>query len=409
MKRMMQIAVAATMALYVACQSDNDFNGELPDAEPLQLVLTEKIETDNTFALDLFRTTCSFAKTAGNVFISPLSVSMALNMTVNGAAGQTRDEMLDALRAGRYTMDEINEYSRTLRKALVEVDPSTELSIANSIWYRQGLTVKAPFTDANRKNYDAEIRETNFASPDAVKQINAWCAQNTKNKIPKIVETVPDKAMMYLINAVYFKGIWKKKFKESDTHSEDFHLADGSTRKVDMMRQTAAFNYASDENAGYLELPYGNRAFNMIVILPHEEKTTGDVTAQLDSEHWSTVMQSLAGYEVNLRMPRFRTECEYKMHDGILPDMGMTVPFTDAADFSGISDLTLCISEVIHKTFVEVNEKGTEAAAATSVSMAPTAALPMPVIDFTVDRPFLFAIREKSTGVILFMGRMENV
>jgi serpin B len=409
MKKTIQITLAGMMTLCVACQSgDDDFKGELPDAEPLQLTLTEKIETDNTFALDLFRATCSFAKAADNVFISPLSVSMALNMTANGAAGQTRDEMLDALRARRYTMDEINEYSRTLRKALMEVDPSTELSIANSIWYKLGLPVKAPFIDVNRENYNAEIKETDFSSPDALKQINGWCAANTNDKITEIIKSIPGNAVMYLINAVYFKGIWKMEFKESDTQREDFRLADGSARQVDMMRQTATFDYFADENAAYLELPYGNRAFSMVVILPHEGRTTDDVTAQLDSEHWNAVMQAKSNREVTLRLPRFKTECEYQLQNGILPGMGMVIPFTGSADFSGICGLSLCISRVIHKTYVEVNEKGTEAAAVTAVEML-TSVGPSTPMNFTVDRPFLFVIRERSTGIILFMGRMENV
>jgi serpin B len=392
-----------------ACQSDSDdesSNGELPKAEPIRLELAEKVSTDNTFALDLFRTTCQYAKSTDNVFISPLSVSMALNMTANGAQGATKDEILTALRAGDYSMDDVNEYSRSLRTALMEVDPSTEFAVANSIWYRQGFPVKAPFIDVNRTNYDAEVREIDFSSPAAVTQINGWCARNTKDKITEIIDGIDDDVVMYLINAVYFKGIWVSKFDKKETKKEDFHLPDGTVRKVDMMRQQASFNYTTDENAGYLELPYGNQAFSMIVILPHEGKTTDDVTAQLNSERWNGCMERLSSWDVNLRLPRFKAECKYSLEKDILPDMGMTTPFTQLADFSGISDRATLISSVIHKTYVDVDEEGTEAAAVTAVKMVFTSVSPGPIV-FTVDKPFLFAIRERSTGVILFMGRME--
>ncbi|MDR2138171.1 MAG: serpin family protein [Tannerella sp.] len=395
-----------------ACQSDSKNEsgiGELPEAEPIRLRLAEKVAADNTFALDLFRTACRFAKPAENVFVSPVSVSMALNMAANGANGVTRDEMFAALRERDYTMEEVNEYSRSLRTALMEVDPSTAFSIANSIWYRQGFPVKAPFIDVNRENYDAEVNEIDFASPDALRQINGWCARKTRDKITEIVEQINGNVMI-LINAVYFKGVWRSKFKEKDTEKADFHLPDGSVRKVDMMRQTASFSYTADEYAGYLELPYGNQAFSMMVILPHEGRTPDEVTARLDREYWNERMSLLARQPVNLRLPRFKTENKYLLHTDILPDMGMKAPFSPEADFGGISDHPLNISSVIHKTYVEVNEEGTEAAAVTAVNMITSAGGPPPSpIDFRVDRPFLIALCEKSTGIILFMGRMEAV
>jgi serpin B len=404
--------MAALCTSLVACQSDSDdesANGELPAAAPIRLALAEKVETDNTFALNLFRKTIRYAKTAENVFISPLSVGMALNMTANGALGTTKNEMLTVLCAEGYSMEDVNEYSRSLRAALMEVDPSTEFAVANSIWYRLGFPVKAPFIDVNRANYDAEVNEIDFASPDAMTQINGWCARNTKDKIPEIIDRIDEDMIMYLINAVYFKGIWTLKFDRKETKKEDFHLSDGTICKVDMMRLQTPFNYTTDENAGYLELSCGNQAFGMIVILPHEGKTTDDVTAQLDSEHWNDRMTGLVSREVSLRLPRFKAECKYRLEKNILPDMGMITPFTASADFGGISDQPLRISSVIHKTYVDVDEEGTEAAAVTAVTMMLGSAglSPTTPVPFTVNKPFLFAIRERSTGVILFMGRME--
>jgi serpin B len=328
-------------------------------------------------------------------------------MTVNGAQGTTKDEMLTALRAQGYSMADINEYSRSLRTALVEIDPSTELAIANSIWYRVGFPVKTPFIDVNQTNYNAEVREIDFSSPDAVTQINGWCARNTKDKIPEIIEEIGPDVVMYLINAVYFKGIWVYQFDKKDTKEENFYLPDGTTGKVNMMHQQTTLNYTVDENAAYLELPYGNRAFSMIVILPNGDKTPDDVATQLDSERWNNRIEELSGREIDLRLPRFKAECKYLMQKNILPDMGMITPFAPWADFGGISDIETYISAVIHKTYVDVDEEGTEAAAVTAVEMveyASNSAAPLP---FTVNKPFLFAIRERSTGVILFMGKME--
>jgi serpin B len=404
--------MAALCVSLAACQSNSDDepqNGELSPAESIRLALAEKVETDNTFALDLFRTTCQYAEPAENVFISPLSVSMALNMTVNGAQGTTKDEMLTALRAQGYSMNDVNEYSRSLRTALVKVDPSTEMAIANSIWYREGFPVKAPFIDVNRTNYDAEVREIDFSSPDALTQINGWCARQTKDKIPEIIDKIAPDVVMYLINAVYFKGIWVYQFDKKDTKEENFYLPDGTTSKVNMMHQQAALNYTTDKNAAYLELPYGNRAFSMIVILPQGNKTPDEVAAQLDSERWNNRMEELSGREINLRLPRFKAECKYFMEKNILPDMGMTTPFTPLADFGGISDWATYISAVIHKTYVDVDEEGTEAAAVTAVEMMFTSVDPSAPLPFTVNKPFLFAIRERSTGVILFMGKMETL
>lgn len=410
MKRIIQFIAFSFGGILIACEAnDHPENQTLPEAKPIELRLGAKIETDNSFAIDLFKTTCATSDQT-NVFISPLSVSMALNMTLNGAGGETAEQMKEALRASGYSIEQINEYSRSLREALMEVDPSTQLVIANSIWYREGFTVKDNFIQVNSEDYNAEIKPLNFSSPDAMKQINNWCALQTGNKIKEILDDIPDNAVMYLINAVYFKGIWVSRFDKTHTQKDDFYpVGSSSPLKVDMMRQEADFNYYSDIDGEYLELPYGNNAFSMILMLPQEGKTTDDILDNLSSNYWNDVITSMHGAKVNLRLPRFETECEYKMQEKILPDMGMIIPFTDAADFGGMSDIPLCISEVVHKTFVEVNEEGTEAAAVTNVGMIVTSTGPGEVKDYIVNKPFLFAIRENSTGVILFIGKIGEV
>ena len=398
----------------LSCDSDGDNikggDGYLPYAEPISIELEEKVGTDNAFAFDLFKTTYRLAEES-NVFVSPLSVNWALSMTLNGAKGTTLDEMIEVIKAKGYSLDDINKYNKSLREALVAVDKSTTLSIANSIWYHNSYTFENDFLSANKNNYDAEIRPIDFSSSNAVTQINDWVSNKTNKKIPKIINELSPDAVFCLLNAIYFKGIWRDKFDVNKTKDEDFYAEDGvSMGKVKMMNQTHFFTYADDENCGYIGLPYGNGAFSMIVMLPHEGKTIDNVISNLNSKSWNAAMNDMGSYEVNLRLPRFKTECKYEMHEDILPDMGMDVPFTDFANFSGITKNTrIKISKVIHKSFVEVNEEGTEAAAVTLVEGVTGAPPPGTKIDYVVNKPFAFAIRENSTGVILFIGKIGRI
>ena len=391
---------AGLLALLVAagCKSDGD--------EPIP-EKAEKVARDNAFTFDLLRAVRKHS-TDANVFISPLSVSMALNMTLNGAVGTTADEMRTALRESGYSTADINAYSRELRETLLRADPKTTIGIANSIWYRQGATVKAPFIEANRTYYDAEVQALDFSSPTAT--INGWCARKTNNKIKEIVKRVDPTTFMYLINAVYFKGAWTTRFEKKNTHSMIFRRADGSTQTVQMMNLMDTFRYASSNVCDYLEMDYGNHAFSMVVMLPKDGKTTRDVIAMMDGKKWADAIQSLTLKEIHVLLPRFKAECEYPMHEHILPDMGMKIPFNPMlADLSGIADISafgrLFISSVIHKTFVQVDEEGTEAAAVTSIDIVGSNESSF----FIVDRPFLFVIREKSTGAILFIGEIGEI
>ena len=417
---------AGLLALLVAAGCKSDGDEPIPEPKPtpgttvdttrhitpvvpVELKKAEKVARDNAFTFDLLRAVRKHS-TDANVFISPLSVSMALNMTLNGAVGATADEMRTALRESGYSTADINAYSRELREALLRADPKTTIGIANAIWYRQGATVKAPFIEANRTYYDAEVQALDFFSPSATATINGWCAQKTNNKIKEIVKQVDPTTFMYLINAVYFKGAWTTRFEKKNTRSGDFRRADGSTQKVQMMNLMDTFRYASSNVCDYLEMDYGNHAFSMVIMLPKDGKTTRDVIATMDGKKWADAIQSLTLKEIRVLLPRFKAECEYPMHEHILPDMGMKLPFnSELADLSGIADIgafgRLFISSVIHKTFVQVDEEGTEAAAVTSIDIVGSNESSF----FIVDRPFLFVIREKSTGVILFIGEIGEI
>ena len=390
-------------------------NGDEPKPEPpiidppmrVELKKAEKVARDNAFTFDLLRAVRKHT-TDANVFISPLSVSMALNMTLNGAVGATADEIRAALREWGYSTADINAYCRELREALLRADPKTTIGIANAIWYRQGATVKAPFLEANRTYYDAEVQALDFSSPSATATINGWCAQKTNNKIKEIVKRVDPTTFMYLINAVYFKGTWTTRFEKKNTRSGDFRRADGSTQRAQMMCQAYSFNYAEDELGQYLEMNFGNDAFSMVVMLPDGGRTTRDMITAMNSNRWEATMKRMNPEEIRLSLPRFKAECDYQLQEGILPDLGMRLPFSNAANFSGITNAPLFISTIIHKTFIDVNEYGAEAAAVTINDMVGSSD-PHQYKEFTVDRPFLFAIREKSTGVILFIGEIGEI
>ena len=393
-----------------SCNSDLD-GGNIPNADPIRLDLIEKIETDNSFAFDLFRTTNQSSEKSTNIFISPLSVNMAISMTMNGAAGETLDEMKVALRATNYSMDAINKYNKSLRTALLKVDPTSNIAIANAILYRNTLEVKNDFITSNKNYYDAEIKALDFSSPNAVKQINNWVSDKTNKKIPEILNIMDANNVMCLINAIYFKGIWKNKFNKSDTGDAYFYLEDNLNRKeVKMMKQSNSFLYNEDDNCRYLKMFYGNTAFSMVVLLPQDDKTVEDVITNLDNESWQNAISFNNSYKVNLQLPRFKAVCTYQMEKSILPAMGMKIPFAKYdADFSGITDAPFFISEVIHKTFVEVNEEGTEAVAATIKKGVLAAPPPEAIIDYVVNKPFAFAICENSTGVILFLGKIGDI
>lgn len=381
---------------------------KLNDADPIPLKvgMEKRVQQDNAFAFDLFREVIATNKAEKNIFISPLSVSIALGMTWNGAKGETKSEMELALKMSGMTENEINEYYKIMLSALPKVDPSTVLNIANSIWYKEGYPVKPDFLQVNQSYFNATVRELDFTKPEALKTINDWCAEKTNNLIKEPLDNIPGDAVMYLINAIYFKGIWAKMFEAKKTSVRDFYAEGGATVKVDMMNQQDTFGYTSDALAQYLDLPYGNKAFSMTVILPNEGKSTDDVLKSLNAEKWNALVSGMTSREVQVYLPKFKTKGKYELKES-LKRMGMVKAFTGEADLTGIADADLLISRVIHSTFCDVNEKGTEAAAVTIVEIRE---LSMPVIPlFNANRPFVFVIREQSTGVVLFMGKMGQI
>jgi len=288
---------------------------------------------------------------------------------------------------------------------LLAADAATDMRIANSIWTRKGFSVLPTFYEINRMYYNAEVSELDFNSPQAAPTINGWCDKNTGGKIDKIIDYIDSSVVMYLINAIYFKGSWVSRFDKNKSEEGNFTSPGGAIRRETYMKQTATFDYYADESVQAARFPYGNDAFGMMVVIPRTG-TVNEMIENLTPEKWAGISR-MYGRELRVEMPRMKLECEYSLVPS-LKNMGLGIAFTDgAANFKGINpDAQLCISDVIHKTYIAVDEEGTEAAAVTSVIIVDTSYNPGPTepIPFLMNKPFLLAITEKSTGAILFIG-----
>jgi len=341
-----------------------------------------------------------------NVFVSPASVAMALTMTYNGASGETRDAMAETLELQGMTVDEVNRANAALRARLENADPQVQLFIANSLWARKGISFKSDFIGRNKDFFGAEVQALDFSAPSAAPTINAWVSKNTKSKIAQIVDSPIDPLMiLFLINAVYFNGDWRRPFEQEMTRVREFTLLNGTQKMHPMMSQGGNYNYYRGEKFQAVSLPYGRGPVSMYVFLPDKDSSLKALCQNLNAENWQTWMSNFRRADGDIALPRFKLEYEIRLEE-VLKSLGMAVAFSAKADFSAMTPEPALISEVKHKTFVEVNERGTEAAAATSVGMALTA---MPEREqerfrMVVDRPFFCAIRDNQTGTLLFMG-----
>ena len=379
-----------------------------PDKETPQIILREKsaqiIEADQAFAFELFREVIANSD-EDNIMISPLSVSYALGMTYNGAAGTTLDAFNDVLHFGDLTRDEVNRSYKDLMNQLVHLDEEVEFSIANSIWYRLGYYVLEDFISTNQEYFDAMVSELDFSDPGAVDIINDWIEEKTNDKIQDMLDYIPGDAVMYLINAIYFNANWKYQFDPDDTAPGFFLLEDGNTHQADFMKINGDFLYTSNNDFEAVELPYGDSTFSMVVVLPYVGTSTDDLVESMDMETWNGWFSSSAMKNVQVVLPKFKYGFKDLLNDP-LKNLGLGIAFSGAADFSLINpSASIFISRVIHQTFIDVQEEGTEAAAATIVELRETSGIPQPIL-FRADKPFLYLIKENSTGAIMFMGKV---
>lgn len=408
------VTIAAILSSASCEKGNSDLDKELPD--PIKIELrgseAEMVKSDQQFAIEFFANVFNeeAAELDKNFMISPLSLSMALAMTWNGADGETKAVMQKVLKLDGYTDQEVNEYYEKLREALLKTDPSTKLAIANSIWTNKNIKIKDDFIRLNNEYFNSTVESVDFSDANSVKLMNKWAADNTNNLITHVLDKTNPNALMYLMNALYFKGIWTSEFNSRNTSSKPFYSEDGQTKNVDMMHQKSSFNYNENQTMQIVELPYGNQAFSMIVLLPKEGNKLADVTQELqNSNSWGNLVSGLRSTQVDLYLPKFKTEYSRVLND-VLEKMGMGIAFEPgAADFSRMTDADAFISFVEQFTYINTDEVGTEAAAVTVVGIELTSYQPDRTATFNANRPFIYIIRENSTGSILFMGAVKYV
>ena len=367
------------------------------------------IEADNEFGMEIFQKIRKESDKE-NIMISPLSISVAFAMAYNGADSDTKTEMEKAMKLNGLTTEQINNSYKILIKGLQSLDKDVVFEIANAIFYADGFSVKPDFLNINKTIYDAEVEKLNFGSPASVDKINDWVTEKTHDKITKIIEQLNPLDRMVLLNAIYFNGIWTNKFDEKGTHLLNFTKTNGTNLEVPMMKKEEKLDYSSNSLFNAIKMPYGNGQYNMIVMLPVNGKNSQNVIDALSVTNWKSWMESFETKDpVVVTMPRFKFAFETKLKT-VLAEMGMVKAFQpNIADFSKISDEDLYISSAIHKSFIDVNENGTEAAAVTSITFSTTSAgNEPPKTYFTVDKPFVFAITEKDTDAILFIGVVNH-
>lgn len=402
-------AAAAFLCLAAAAPQSCRTKAESHDAGP-RVERGEAVSSYSAFGVDLYLEIVE-AEAGRNVFVSPASVALALAMTWNGSAGETREAMARALHLPSTEPDAVNAADSALIAVMNAPMKQVELSVANSLWGREGVAFKKPFLERNTRYYGAEVRSLDFGSPESPGVINAWVAEKTKDKIRDVVDNIDPSAVLFLINAIYFKGAWTAEFDEKLTADEVFRGAGGETL-VPMMHQSGKYAYLRRDGFQAARLPYGDGRIGMYVFLPDRESSLDEFHAKLDAEAWREWMDGFASRDGNIGIPRFKIEYETKLRRA-LSELDMGIAFDGAsADFTGILSMpgaNAYIHDVIHKTFCEVNEKGTEAAAVTSVEIRVTSAMEPPKrFEMICDRPFFFAIVDGETGLVLFMGSLAN-
>jgi serine protease inhibitor len=398
------LSLVALTLFFLSCNKTTDDN--LP-VEPVPINLTSNqislIKSENTFAFDIFKKILENSAESENVIISPLSISCALSMTLNGANGATRDVMLEALRVNGLTPEIINNSYRDLSQALLTVDKRVLISIANSVWSEKNFAVKIPFKNILTDYYNAESKSFDITDPVAYQEINSWIEDKTNGLIKNMLSGLEDNTVMLLVNAIYFKGKWKSQFDKANTAGGTFYKTDGTTIEVPMMKQVANYKTYYGEGFVLAEFPYGQGNFVMDVVLPDVQNGINSLTPLLNDESFNLYLNKMAELKTDLSFPRFKYGFKQQLND-ILTDMGMGIAFTDNADFSNISDIGLLINRVLHQAFIETNEEGTEAAAATIVDVGTTSMPP----SIKIDHSFIYLIRETTTNSILFMGKVAD-
>lgn len=385
----------------------------LPEAEaPLRkktaMSDTKVVKGSNKFGFKLFSEILKKDSSETNIFVSPSSVAIALAMTYNGASGSTQQAMAKTLELQGINLQDINSSYAALKSQLENPEANVQLTIANSLWADKDASFRSDFLQRVQDFYKAKVTALNFQNAEASNTINNWVQENTRGKINRIVDRVDPSVVLFLINAIYFKGQWSNKFDKTKTAAYPFYLNSGKQKQQQMMSQNGDYLYYENDKFQAVSLPYGKDGkISFYIFLPKQSSNLKAFHQNLNFENWETWTNQFRNREGFIRLPRFKTDYEVTLNDA-LKALGMEEAFSSKANFSGIGK-NLAISQVKHKTFVEVNEEGTEAAAATSVEMSRASFSEKPEpFQMIVDRPFFCAIRDHQTGSVLFMGSIVD-
>ncbi len=412
MRNLLFIAlIVAALSIFIAGCSAPQPPSPIPSPSPSNYSIANLSDAHNALGFKMLHALVK-SDSGKNVFISPTSISLALSMVYDGSAGQTRDAMGKTMEIGNMDPGAIDNESQRIMRSLTN-RPNITLSIADSIWVSKTIQLKSGYQTEVETYFDANASSLDFASPESAKIINDWVSDRTNGRINSVVQPPLDQVKAVLVNAVYFKGKWEEPFDKNETKNDTFTAGDGSSATVPFMQRSDAFNYLETDAFQAIELPYSDN-LSMFVFLPKQQVLSNqkieDFVRGMDQAQWSIWLLQFKGKEGTILLPRFKTTYSTKLNQP-LKDSGMGVAFTDSADFSLMSQTPLRIDDVIHKTFVETNEEGSEAAGVTAVVMVATA---MPVSNppapfyMKADHPFFYAIYDKETGSILFMGVMNK-
>ena len=415
------IALTATVLLALsACSStkkisDNKSNDIVSitteeEIDPEFMVLSDAqydlVKRNNNFALNLF----SEMKGVGSNVVSPMSVTYLMAMLANGAEASTREEIMDAIGAKDFDIDEMNAFYAYLIRRAKTADKQTTLNIANYIALNKEFKLKKKFASTIADSYQGAVESLDFTNPESTKRINGWCSEHTNNMIPTIIDQVEPSAVAYILNAIYFNGTWTDKFDKNNTNKEQFNGYTRDIMYVDMMHRNAKYYYTSNDVYSAVTLPYGSGAYSMTVILPNEGKFISDLTKTLNADTIASLRRNMEECLVDLKLPRFTTEMKLPLK-GIVAKLGAPSMFdATRADFSSFANGNVYVSEMLQKAKIEVSEEGTKAAAVTMGMVKLTSMRPQEPrrVDFHCDRPFVYMIQDNYTGAILFMGQFTG-
>ena len=398
-----------SIGILTSCSEDEPVAPNIkynPGTVKLTAAQQAQVENSNEFAWKFFKEVSKGEQQ--DVFVSPLSVTYALGMLSNGAVGDTQKEILEGLEFRSGKVEDINSLCHQLMIESPKLDKSTKVSIANAVVANKNKPLQPDFKNVVEKQYQALVTNQDFSSPATLSFINQWASDHTQGMVPKILERINPDGVSYLLNALYFKGIWYRQFDKKHTKKEAFTKADGTKSQVQMMHQKEQFLIGENEMYQTVVLPYGNGSYEMIVVLPREGKKLSDVLVAMNGKQWKDNLKNTYSSEVDLKLPRFTSVYNRELND-VLKLLGMNAMFDPSkANLTKMSAVSSFVSMVLQKAKIEVDEEGSKAAAVTVVETLTTAAPPSRPIMFHANRPFMYAIAEHSTGTIFFMGTYQG-